>query len=92
MISLSVATKSGAFTFRLSPAASRQRTILSQIDDVDPIGLLLEDVLLHGGLSFVGSDVGGGGQYIPDVILGDHESVKVKTFFFPCGGEYSKRS
>lgn len=42
---------------------------LLQVDDVDTIVLLLEDVLLHGGLAVVRPNVGGGGQHLGDVIL-----------------------
>merc|ERR1719268_699957 len=43
---------------------------LLQVDDVDTIGLLLEDVLLHRGLAVVRPDVGGGSQHLGNVILG----------------------
>ena len=42
---------------------------LLQVDDVDPVVLLLEDVLLHRGLAVVRPDVDGGGQHLGDVIL-----------------------
>ena len=42
---------------------------LLQVDDVDAIGLLLEDVLLHRGLAVVRPDVDGGSQHLGDVIL-----------------------
>ena len=42
---------------------------LLQVDDVDTIGLLLEDVLLHRGLAVVRPDVGGGSQHLGNVIL-----------------------
>ena len=42
---------------------------LLQVDDVDPVGLLLEDVLLHRGLAVVRPDVRGGGEHLGDVIL-----------------------
>ena len=42
---------------------------LLQVDDVDPIVLLLEDVLLHRGLAVVRPDVDGGSQHLGDVIL-----------------------
>ena len=42
---------------------------LLQVDDVDTIGLLLEDVLLHRSLAVVRPDVGGGSQHFGDVIL-----------------------
>ena len=42
---------------------------LLQVDDVDAVGLLLEDVLLHRGLAVVGADVGGRSQHLGDVIL-----------------------
>ena len=42
---------------------------LLQVDDVDTIGLLLEDVLLHRGLAIVRPDVGGGSQHLGNVIL-----------------------
>ena len=40
-----------------------------QVDDVDAVGLLLEDVLLHRGLAVVRADVGGRSQHLGDVIL-----------------------
>merc|ERR1719167_1160881 len=43
---------------------------LLQVDDVDTIGLLLEDVLLHRSLAVIRTDVGGGSQHLSDVILG----------------------
>ena len=42
---------------------------LLQVDDVDPVVLLLEDVLLHRGLAVVRPDVDGGSQHLGDVIL-----------------------
>ena len=42
---------------------------LLQVDDVDAVGLLLEDVLLHRGLAVVRADVGGRSQHLGDVIL-----------------------
>ena len=42
---------------------------LLQVDDVDAVGLLLEDVLLHCGLAVVRPDVRGGGEHLGDVIL-----------------------
>merc|ERR1719214_103422 len=41
---------------------------LLQVDDVDPVVLLLEDVLLHRGLAVVRPDVDGSGQHLGDVI------------------------
>ena len=42
---------------------------LLQVDDVDPVVLLLEDVLLHGRLAVVRPNVNSGGQHLGDVIL-----------------------
>ena len=42
---------------------------LLQVDDVDPVVLLLEDVLLHGLLAVVRANVGGCGQHLGDIIL-----------------------
>merc|ERR1719192_1340896 len=42
---------------------------LPQVDDVDPVVLLLEDVLLHRGLAVVRPNVDGSGQHLGDVIL-----------------------
>ena len=42
---------------------------LLQVDDVDTIILLLEDVLLHGGLGVGRPEVGGGSQHLSDVIF-----------------------
>ena len=42
---------------------------LLQVDDVDPVVLLLEDVLLHGGLGVGRPEVGGGSQHLSDVIF-----------------------
>ena len=53
---------------------------LLQVDDVDAVGLLLEDVLLHRGLAVVGPDVGGGSQHLGDVIL--LENCGLLTYFF----------
>ena len=42
---------------------------LLQVDDVDAVGLLLEDVLLHRRLAVVRADVGGRSQHLGNVIL-----------------------
>ena len=42
---------------------------LLQVDDVDAVGLLLEDVLLHGGLTVVGADVGARRKHLRHVVL-----------------------
>merc|ERR1719192_1831928 len=47
---------------------------LLQVDDVDPVVLLLEDVLLHGLLAVVGANVGGCGQHLGDIILGNSKA------------------
>merc|ERR1719373_435467 len=47
---------------------------LLQVDDVDPVVLLLEDVLLHGLLAVVRANVGGCGQHLGDIILGDSKA------------------
>ena len=44
---------------------------LLQVDDVDAVGLLLEDVLLHRSLAVVRADVGGRSQHLGDIILLD---------------------
>ena len=60
---------------------------LLQVDDVDAVGLLLEDVLLHRGLAVVGADVRGGGEHLSDVILlqggvGANGKKKPELFIF----------
>merc|ERR1719362_950854 len=47
---------------------------LLQVDDVDPVILLLEDVLLHRGLAVVRPDMDGGRQHLGDVILGNSKA------------------
>merc|ERR1719192_2823262 len=47
---------------------------LLQVDDVDPVVLLLEDVLLHGRLAVVRPNVDSGGQHLGDVILGNSKT------------------
>ena len=42
---------------------------LLDVDDVDAVGALLEDVLLHRRLGVLGADVGRGGQHLGDVGL-----------------------
>ena len=42
---------------------------LLQVDDVDAVGLLFEDVLLHRGLAVIRANVGGCSQHLGDVIL-----------------------
>merc|ERR1719312_382423 len=54
---------------------------LLQVDDVDTIGLLLEDVLLHRGLGVVGPNVGGSGQHFGDVILSNSENIQTSRHF-----------
>ena len=55
-----------------SDSAGSQEDLLPgllQVDDVDPVVLLLEDVLLHGRLAVVRPNVDSGGQHLGDVIL-----------------------
>ena len=42
---------------------------LLQVDDVGSIIPLLEDVLLHGGLTVAGAQVGGSSQHLGDIIF-----------------------
>ena len=51
---------------------------LLQVDDVDPVVLLLEDVLLHRGLAVVRPDVDGSGQHLGDVILLQMRTVRIR--------------
>merc|ERR1719251_521100 len=64
---------------------------LLQVDDVDAVGLLLEDVLLHGGLAVVRADVGGRSQHLGDVILsyskGSKSSRHCEQSFLICSYE-----
>merc|ERR1719192_2918683 len=60
-----------------SDSAGSQQDLLPgllQVDDVDPVVLLLEDVLLHGRLAVVRPNVDSGGQHLGDVILGDSKT------------------
>merc|ERR1719400_3050741 len=49
---------------------------LLQVDDVDAVGLLFEDVLLHRGLAVIRANVGGCSQHLGDVILGYSKGSK----------------
>merc|ERR1712020_595561 len=54
---------------------------LLEVDDVDPVILLLEDVLLHGLLAVVRANVGGCSQHLGDIILGNSKACKSSRHF-----------